>query len=104
MNCPKCKARAYIIDTRSSPTKRRRYKCNNCGERFTTYEISKEEYKELLRYRKGGIFLDKEELIFRIKRNKLRRREAIVLISDFLCISYQKAEEIYENEVLEDVI
>ena len=104
MNCPKCKARAYIIDTRNGMTKRRRYKCDNCGERFTTYEISKDEYKELLRYRKGGICLDKEKLIFRIKRNKLRRREAIILISDFLCISHQKAEEIYENEVLEDVI
>ena len=46
--------------------------------------------------------MDKEELIRSIRRNKLVKQEAVVLISDFLVISKKEAEEIY-NEEFSDV-
>ena len=48
MTCPKCKSpRVATIDTRSKPfgTQRRR-QCTDCGQRFSTAEISTEEYKK----------------------------------------------------------
>jgi len=42
MRCPYChKAESQVIDTRIQPDSdaiRRRRRCNNCGQRFTTYE------------------------------------------------------------------
>lgn len=100
MNCPKCNERAYIIDTRRSLTKRRRYCCNNCGERFTTYEITRQDYQELIEFRKDKKWeMDKQELIFRIKRNKVGRKLAITLLSDFLCIKRAEATRIYDEEI-----
>jgi len=41
MNCPFCgsrNTRVWDSRPRSDNTRRRRYSCNDCGERFTTYE------------------------------------------------------------------
>lgn len=46
MKCPKCGSSALaIVDSRqSNETIRRRRKCLKCGHRFSTFEISFEEY------------------------------------------------------------
>jgi hypothetical protein len=44
------------------------------------------------------IFLSKEEIISLIKRNKVDKSKAIVLIADFLVKSKKEAEEIYNEE------
>lgn len=39
-----------MIDSRDSlsgKSRRRRHECNNCGERFTTYEITAAEYEKI---------------------------------------------------------
>lgn len=49
MRCPMCNAYGLAIAA-SRPyegTIRRRRKCLNCGYRFTTYEISEEEYRKV---------------------------------------------------------
>lgn len=51
MTCPKCKnAQPGVIDSRheSNLVNRRRW-CADCGYRFSTVEISKDEYKEILK-------------------------------------------------------
>lgn len=49
MQCPRCKA--YGLSCKDSrpdgETIRRRRQCLNCGYRFTTYEISTEDYAKL---------------------------------------------------------
>lgn len=49
MKCPKCNAYGLAIaDSRpDGETIRRRRKCLNCGYRFTTYEISEEDYRKV---------------------------------------------------------
>ena len=49
MKCPRCKAYGLsITDSRpDGETIRRRRRCLNCGYRFTTYEISNEDYRNL---------------------------------------------------------
>ena len=49
MQCPRCKAYGLsITDSRpDGKTIRRRRKCLNCGYRFTTYEISAEDYTKV---------------------------------------------------------
>lgn len=43
--CPLCNGFAKIIDSRSAKDSvRRRRECIDCGYRFTTYEITKEDY------------------------------------------------------------
>ena len=42
--------------------------------------------------------MSKAEVIALIKRNQNTRREAITLIADFLVISKEKAEKVYEEE------
>ena len=42
--------------------------------------------------------MNKEELLRSIRRNKLVKQEAVVLISDFLVISKKEAEAIYNEE------
>ena len=42
--------------------------------------------------------MNKEEVIKLIKRNKNPRKKAITLIADFLVISKEQAEKIYEEE------
>ena len=51
INCPRCKSRnTGVIDTRLNykKHKRRRRICRTCEHRWTTYEISKEEYLDML--------------------------------------------------------
>ena len=43
--------------------------------------------------------MNRKEVIWLIKRNKNTKREAIVLISDFLAISKSDAINIYQEEV-----
>lgn len=43
--------------------------------------------------------MNKEEVIKLIKRNKNRYKEAITLLMDFLVISKEEAEKIYEEEL-----
>lgn len=49
--CPQCQAlKSYVIDTRSwrdGRARRRRYECNSCQFRFTTYEVRAEEYERV---------------------------------------------------------
>lgn len=49
MQCPRCKAYGLsCTDSRTDgETIRRRRRCLNCGYRFTTYEISAEDYRKL---------------------------------------------------------
>lgn len=42
--------------------------------------------------------MNREEVIWRIKRNKHKKHEAIRLISDFLVITREEAKKIYEEE------
>lgn len=42
--------------------------------------------------------MNRKEVIWLIKRNKNTKREAIRLIADFLVITKEKAEKIYEEE------
>ena len=42
--------------------------------------------------------MDRQEVIWMIKRNRNKKSEAITLISDFLVISREKAEQIYREE------
>ena len=54
--CPKCGTRAEVIDCRfkekTGATKRRR-KCNECGYKYSTYEVDEEMYKRLINDREG---------------------------------------------------
>lgn len=42
--------------------------------------------------------MDRQEVIWMIKRNRNKKSEAITLISDFLVISKKEAEQIYQEE------
>ena len=42
--------------------------------------------------------MDRQEVIWMIKRNRNKKSEAITLISDFLVISKEEAEQIYQEE------
>lgn len=42
--------------------------------------------------------MDKKELFYRIRRNKNKKQEAIVLIADFLVTTREEAKIIYEQE------
>ena len=42
--------------------------------------------------------MDREELFYRIRKNKNKKQEAIVLIADFLVTTREKAKKIYEEE------
>lgn len=75
MRCPFCNYEdTKVIDSRpSDEKKRRRRECNNCGKRFTTYEVI--EKPTLMVYKKDGSFepFDKEKLIKGI-RNAIKKR------------------------------
>ena len=75
MRCPFCNFEdTKVIDSRPSDEKtRRRRECNNCGKRFTTYEVI--EKPTLMVYKKDGSFepFDKEKLIKGI-RNAIKKR------------------------------
>ena len=52
MRCPECgSANLICIESRESIShpgrRRRRHKCRDCGARFSTIEITEEEYQEL---------------------------------------------------------
>ena len=42
--------------------------------------------------------MNRKEVISLIRRNKNNRKEAIILIADFLVTTLKKAEQIYEEE------
>lgn len=44
--------------------------------------------------------MNREEVISMIKRNKNKKKEAVILIADFLCLSKADAEKIYEEDIL----
>lgn len=40
MNCPKCKNKSYVLETRNKDLFiTRRYECISCKQRFTTHEM-----------------------------------------------------------------
>lgn len=45
MDCPECKEKCHVIDSRTKRFNitRRRYKCNKCDFKFTTYEKPEQE-------------------------------------------------------------
>jgi transcriptional regulator NrdR family protein len=48
MECPKCHRKPRVINSRFEDGKRwRRHRCEHCGERFSTYEITADEYERL---------------------------------------------------------
>ena len=48
MICPSCSSKAYVIDSREDDdVRRRRYVCESCDLRFSTYEISAVEYEKV---------------------------------------------------------
>jgi transcriptional regulator NrdR family protein len=51
LGCPKCqRGSSAVLDSRDSLSgkcRRRRHECVNCGERFTTYEITAAEYERV---------------------------------------------------------
>lgn len=65
MRCPFCNYEdTKVIDSRpSDEKKRRRRECNNCGKRFTTYEVV--EKPLLMVYKRDGSFepFDREKLL-----------------------------------------
>lgn len=75
MRCPFCNYEdTKVIDSRpSDEKKRRRRECNNCGKRFTTYEVV--EKPTLMVYKKDKSFepFDREKLIKGI-RNAIKKR------------------------------
>ena len=53
--CPFCGSLAlFVVESRPLPKggRRRRKRCDRCAEKFTTYEISQEEYKALKKGKK----------------------------------------------------
>lgn len=49
MRCPNCNsAQTQVLDSRmtTGSRRRRRYRCYDCGKRFTTYEFSEEALDE----------------------------------------------------------
>ena len=52
--CPSCPdGKIKTIDTRQQPgTVRRRHRCRACNHRWTTYEISREDYHLLKEWRR----------------------------------------------------
>lgn len=47
--CPECNGMFTVIDSRyckESGAVRRRRKCNDCGYRMTTYEMTKDDYEK----------------------------------------------------------
>ncbi len=63
MVCPKC-GEAYnisVLESRTDgQTRRRRRRCNQCGERYSTYEISSEQYYAISRLRRMAAALCEE--------------------------------------------
>ena len=52
--CPKCGEKTTVIDSRNAHTGRyvrRRRECTRCGYRFTTYEMSEEEFLKKTLYK-----------------------------------------------------
>jgi transcriptional regulator NrdR family protein len=48
MQCPSCHGDTQVVDSRQEDEKRRRrHRCRSCNLRFTTYEITAEEYERL---------------------------------------------------------
>ena len=50
MNCPNCGSGIVtIVDSRQTvkERRRRRYRCDDCGDRFTTYELHEESLKDM---------------------------------------------------------
>jgi transcriptional regulator NrdR family protein len=54
MNCPQCGETVAVIDSRSKKTEHktsmvyRRRACENCGKRFSTYEMTEDMLRNLL--------------------------------------------------------
>lgn len=46
MKCPSCNGKTHVLDTRGV---NRRRECTNCGERFWTAEILRDDLPEYLR-------------------------------------------------------
>jgi transcriptional regulator NrdR family protein len=51
MTCPTCSSPTRVIDSREdegvSNVRRRRHACRSCGTRFSTYEVTADEYNKM---------------------------------------------------------
>lgn len=49
VQCPQCNGESHVIDSRDDVkgAKRRRRCCDDCGHRYTTYEIHADEFKRI---------------------------------------------------------
>lgn len=60
LTCPKCNCEyTAVVDSRSSGHDmimdgyiRRRRECEKCGERFTTYEVTKKDYEAYIEFKR----------------------------------------------------
>ena len=60
LTCPKCNCEyTVVVDSRSSGHDmimdgyiRRRRECEKCGERFTTYEVTKKDYEAYIEFKR----------------------------------------------------
>ena len=64
-HCPirKCRGVVDVIDSRTTPDdgRRRRYRCQKCGHRYTTYELSPEASLEYVETRRKASKWDRFE-------------------------------------------
>lgn len=71
MKCPKCGSKTFIFDSREKDNRMwRRRMCDTCGYRFTTEEITEEQYSALQRYKQ--IITDAVDLLKGAKNEKRR--------------------------------
>lgn len=53
MKCPYCGGKTKILESRQQIERfKRRHECFECKKRFSTYEITKEKYDEIIKYKK----------------------------------------------------
>ena len=87
MKCINCNSKTTTLDTRQSPQGvHRRHKCLSCGHRFTTIEVTKEEYAKCV----NAIMLDEKFnaidclLIVRLLNNNTLENEIDKLVAERL--------------------
>ena len=75
MKCPYCGGKTKTMQSRQrNEVYQRRHECKDCHRRYSTYELSIEEYKQLKKYKKRweclereGLHCDKGKILFECK-------------------------------------
>ena len=89
MQCPNCHGQnLYIVDARGTKNGigyRRRRECADCGARFTTYEVTKEEYSLIAKSAK--ILKEVQNLLGKCERNIEKSTDQILSKKDLVRLS-----------------